>query len=237
MVTGREIGNSKHVTRRVGDNQGASAISLVRQLSPLGTNPVVRGDAHSRSVTIRGGDAHASRDGSLQPRAQFGSYVKGRGCADARRGLAFYRSQWLEHRAKMGRDRKILSFDHRLSCPRIRVLAERWRQKARAARRAFERWYAYHYDWRSWLPAKWQRIGACETGYGKRPGDWRWNSGRYQGAFGFYHGSWDAFRKRADPKAGPYPSEAYLATPRQQYEVALAIWRRYGFNGWGCRGA
>ena len=28
-----------------------------------------------------------------------------------------------------------------------------------------------------WMPDKWQRIGACETGYGKRPGDFHWNSG------------------------------------------------------------
>lgn len=120
-------------------------------------------------------------------------------------------------------------------CPRW--LAKRLRAKARAWRARYERWHAYHYDWRSWLPDKWQRIGACETGYGRIPGDWRWNSGTYQGAFGFYHGSWDAFRGQADPKAGPYPSEAYLATPRQQYEVALAIWRVFGFSGWGCRGA
>jgi hypothetical protein len=111
------------------------------------------------------------------------------------------------------------------------------RAKARNARKRYEAWFEYHWHWRSWLPDKWQRIGACETGYGRRPGDWRWNSGTYQGAFGFYHGSWDAFVLRASRKAGPYPSEAYLATPRQQYEVALAIWRRYGFSGWGCRSA
>ena len=81
------------------------------------------------------------------------------------------------------------------------------------------------------MPDKWQRIGACETGYGRRPGDFHWNSGPYQGAFGFAVSSWDAFRLPG------YPSEAYLATPRQQYEVALAIWRRYGFSGWGCRNA
>lgn len=102
--------------------------------------------------------------------------------------------------------------------------------------KTYDQW-VYHYSWQTWLPAKWQRVGACETGYGKRPGNWTWNSGPFQGAFGFAVSSWDAFRGRADPKAGPYPSEAYLATPRQQYEVALAIYRQYGFSGWGCRGA
>jgi hypothetical protein len=90
---------------------------------------------------------------------------------------------------------------------------------------------SWQWKWWVWLPDKWQRIGACETGYGKRPGRWDWNSGTYQGAFGFYHGSWDAFRPPH------YPSEAYLASPWQQYQVALRIWRRYGFSGWGCRNA
>jgi hypothetical protein len=63
----------------------------------------------------------------------------------------------------------------------------------------------------------------CETHL-----NWRHNSGTYQGAFGFYYGSWDAFK----PKGAP--SAAYLATPRQQYRAALNIYRRYGFSGWGC---
>jgi hypothetical protein len=122
-------------------------------------------------------------------------------------------------------------------CDTARRRAVEWRDKAARAHVELARWRAYHWNWQAWLPDKWQRVGACETGYGKRPGRWDWNSGTYQGAFGFYHGSWDAFVPRADPKAGPYPSEAYMATPRQQYEVALAIYRRYGLSGWGCRGA
>ena len=114
--------------------------------------------------------------------------------------------------------------EHRAGCPRY--LANIFRRKARSARLSYQRWHRYNYAWREWLPAKWQRIIQCET-----RSDFRWNSGTYQGAFGFYRGSWDAFRLPG------YPSEAYLATPRQQFEVALAIWRRYGFSGWGCRGA
>jgi hypothetical protein len=87
---------------------------------------------------------------------------------------------------------------------------------------------AWQWRWQKWLPPVWQRIGACETGYGKRPGNWHWNSGTYQGAFGFHRSSWDAFRLPG------YPTEAYNATPWQQYRVALAIHRRYGFTGWGC---
>jgi hypothetical protein len=156
-------------------------------------------------------------------------------CPSAQAAVRFYQRRYAEWRAKMGaREPRSVA---RTATPCPRYLASVWKRKARAARKAYERWHHYHYAWRDWLPAKWRRIGACETGYGRRPGQWTWNSGTYQGAFGFYHGSWDAFVPRADPKAGPYPSEAYLATPRQQYEVALAIWRRYGFSGWGCRGA
>jgi transglycosylase-like protein len=75
-----------------------------------------------------------------------------------------------------------------------------------------------------WLPKVWWAIGMCETGL-----NYQHNTGTYQGAYGFYHGSWDAFRP------SNYPSEAYNATPRQQLEVARAIWRRYGFTGWGCK--
>lgn len=167
-------------------------------------------------------------------------------CPDARRGLAFYRGRYAEHRAKMGADAGQVGARPRKprNCADAHYLARLWKQRAKMARRALTRYLAierqhhrYHYAWRVWLPDKWQRIGACETGYGRRPGQWTWNSGAYQGAFGFAVSSWDAFVPYADPKAGPYPSEAYLATPRQQYEVALAIWRRYGFSGWGCRGA
>ena len=91
---------------------------------------------------------------------------------------------------------------------------------------------SWQWKWKVWLPDKWQRIGACETGYGKRPGRWDWNSGTYQGAFGFHYASWDGFKP-----VSWWPREAYLATPWQQYQTALAIYRRYGLSGWGCRGA
>jgi hypothetical protein len=117
----------------------------------------------------------------------------------------------------------------RSSCPRYlgRVL----RLKSYATRKRAEAWIAYHYDWRSWLPDKWARIGACETGYGRRPGRWDWNSGTYQGAFGFYYGTWDAY------KPAGAPSEAYLATPRQQYLAALNVYAAHGYGAWGCGGA
>jgi Transglycosylase-like domain len=77
-----------------------------------------------------------------------------------------------------------------------------------------------------WMDYTWWRIGICESG--QNPPNWRHNSGTFQGALGFYHGSWDAFRPPG------YPSEAYLATPWQQVQVAERIRARYGYSGWGC---
>jgi len=76
------------------------------------------------------------------------------------------------------------------------------------------------------LPPIWKHIAICEPG--KNPINWKHDSGTYQGAFGFHYESWDDFNRFG------YPSEAYLATPEQQYRVALAIHDKYGFTGWGC---
>ena len=102
-------------------------------------------------------------------------------------------------------------------------------RRLRANRLRYQAW-AYQYDWRSWMPAKWQRIGACETGYGKRPGDFHWNSGTYQGFVGFFYGTWDAF------KPSGFPAEAYQATPRQQMVVAERVRAAVGYGAWGCGG-
>lgn len=145
-------------------------------------------------------------------------------CRSARKGLRYY--QRAEHRWRNRMAQETQGAEKPRTCARAQYLAERWRVKARAARLAFARWHSNEWNWRAWLPSKWYRIARCETGV-----RWDWNSGAYQGAFGFAVSSWDAFRLPG------YPSEAYLATPHQQYEVALAIWRRYGLSGWGCRDA
>jgi hypothetical protein len=153
-------------------------------------------------------------------------------CPSAHKAVRYYRAREREWRSKMGA-RRITQPSRLGACPRH--LAQVSKRKAAAARKAYENWHAYHYEWRAWLPDKWARIGACETGYGRRPGNWRHSNSSYEGAFGFAKQSWDSFKYRADPKAGPYPEDAWQATPRQQYEVALAIYRRYGLSGWGCR--
>lgn len=89
----------------------------------------------------------------------------------------------------------------------------------------------WQYQYKVWMPAIWQRIAHCESGT-RPPADpnWKHNSGTYQGALGFHYDSWDRFNSFG------YPSEAYLATPWQQYKVALAIYnyKNYKFSGWGC---
>jgi hypothetical protein len=161
---------------------------------------------------------------------------RGSRCPSAHKAVKFYAGRIAYWRNKMGAPHVQHSrVSARLGCPRY--LAQILKGKAVIARIAYYRWHEYHYDWMSWLPQKWQRIGACETGYGRRPGNWQHSNSSYEGAFGFAKRSWDSFKWRADPKAGPYPEDAWQATPRQQYEVALAIYRAYGFSGWGCRGA
>lgn len=85
------------------------------------------------------------------------------------------------------------------------------------------------------MPAKWQRIGRCETGGHGGPGPggsvFTWNSGTYQGFVGFANSTWDAYAPRG------FPSEAYLATPRQQVIVAEIVRSHYGYGAWGCGGA
>jgi hypothetical protein len=112
-----------------------------------------------------------------------------------------------------------------VSCPQLRRAAKYWRGKAIEWRKRYEAWRD-EWNWRAWLPAKWVRIGTCETGL-----RWDWNSGTYQGAFGFYWGTWDAY------KPAGAPSEAYLASPHQQYEAALNVYAAHGYGAWGCGGA
>lgn len=187
-------------------------------------------------AVLVGGTTPENATPSLDARTWQTAPTQVRRCPEARAGLRWYRSKIALHVSARGLPQPIFR-EHPRKCERVLELAAQVRAKAALERERYEAWRSYHYDWPSWLPAGWQRIGACETGYGRIPGNWQHNSGAYQGTFGFAVRSWDDFVPRADPKAGPYPSEAYLATPRQQYEVALAIYRMYGLSGWGCRGA
>lgn len=91
---------------------------------------------------------------------------------------------------------------------------ERWQQRLETCRQ---------WNWKAFLSPVERAVLLCETDM-----NWQHNSGTYQGAPGFYHGSWDAF------KPAGYPAEAYQATPWEQTVVMRRIRDRFGWSGWGC---
>lgn len=91
---------------------------------------------------------------------------------------------------------------------------------------------SWQWKYTVWMPKHWQNLAACESG--ASPPNWKHNSGTYEGAFGFYHGSWDQFRPAR------FPASASSATPWQQFVVARRIAAHYRSiaGSWGCwRGA
>lgn len=157
-------------------------------------------------------------------------------CTDARKGLRYYRRQTAFLRSKMGQESPRLSSGASPagSCPAIRNQAKRWRTKARNARLRYERWHTWHYAWWKWLPEKFARVGACETGYGRRPGNWAWDSGTYVSAFGIYRPAYAQFAHATGTPSWDAPGHR---TPREQFIVASAIQARFGWGAWGCGGA
>lgn len=91
--------------------------------------------------------------------------------------------------------------------------------------------YRRQWDWQSWLPDKFARVGACETGYGHAPGDWHWDSGRYVSAFGIYRPAYDQFAS-----ALGLPTWDGRRSPWEQFMVANSIRARFGWGAWGCGG-
>jgi hypothetical protein len=94
------------------------------------------------------------------------------------------------------------------------------------------------------MPAKHQRVAACETGHqgGTGPGGsrWDWDSGTYVSAFGIYRPAYndDAHRvgnlgwDETIRRLGRFPS------PREQMQAVDSHRAAHGgWSGWGCRGA
>jgi len=104
-----------------------------------------------------------------------------------------------------------------------------WRDRAWQAKRAYTKWHAYHYDWRTWLPSNWRQLGTCETGYGGDP-DFEFSNSRYTSAFGI---SWREYN--ADAAYMGAPPWHVRHTPRDQYLAALGHYKRFG-DGWSCPG-
>ena len=154
-------------------------------------------------------------------------------CPSARHGLRFYQQRYSYWRSRAQRGSAVL-VTHSGSCVRVRRLAELWRGKARTARRSFLAWHREQFEWWLWLPDKFARVGACETGYGRKPGRWDWDSGTYVSAFGIYRAAYAQFARATGT---PTWDEPGARTPREQFIVASAIQARYGWSAWGCGGA
>lgn len=78
----------------------------------------------------------------------------------------------------------------------------------------------------AWLDRFAWAVAICETGKGHNHPDPRHRAGSYEGAWGWYSGTWDLDKPRG------YPDHAYQATLRQQYRV-FSIGRARG-RYWGC---
>lgn len=88
---------------------------------------------------------------------------------------------------------------------------------------------SWQWKYRVWMAPHAIRLAQCESGSRGEP-VWRHNSGTYEGAFGFYYGTWDQFKP-----VSWWPSSASEASPWQQYVVARIVARRYGIaSPWGC---
>ncbi len=91
---------------------------------------------------------------------------------------------------------------------------------------------AWQYRWQVWLPDNWARLGACETGYGRKPGNWHHHNSSYVSAFGISRREYD--RDARYMGVAPW-NDANPPTPWQQYRAAVGHYRRFG-DGWGCPG-
>ena len=150
-------------------------------------------------------------------------------CPYARLGVAFYRGRYIHH--QLARGAKLPSWRKPFNCADAKYLAVVWAKRAYHARLRTERYlerkaWEHQYAWWLWLPAKFQRVGRCETGGtsgASSAGNWHWDSGTYVSAFGIIRAA--------------FPTWNGHNTPREQYEVAASIQARYGWGAWGCGGA
>lgn len=89
--------------------------------------------------------------------------------------------------------------------------------------------HGWQWRYQVWMPPVYQRLAWCESG-SRPPHDpvWSHRGGEYEGAFGFWHGTWLEYRYRG------YPLHAYDASPWQQFRVAVRLRGLFGWSPWGC---
>lgn len=182
-----------------------------------------------------------------KPRFVIGSaayVVWGERCRAARKAVVYYRAKtWSSQRARGVALSDRTPVVRGKTCRWAKHAARIWRARSRAAYTALRVWQ-YDYAWWLWMPAKHQRVAACETGHqgGDGPGGsrWDWDSVLYVSAFGIYRAGYDDDAHRVGNlgwdetlrKLGRYP------TPREQMQAADSHRAAHGgWSGWGCRGA
>lgn len=85
---------------------------------------------------------------------------------------------------------------------------------------------AWQYKYKVWMPKHWILLATCEERL-----NWKHDDGVYEGTFAFAKSTWDGYKYRG------YPHSAALATPWQQYRVALRVAKSMpdGIqDAWGC---
>ncbi len=151
-------------------------------------------------------------------------------CPGSRRAIRYYRAAYTDHRLTMNLAAAPAFVRER--CGTTRRRATEWRSKAYQARRALQAWVAYQFRWEQWLPDNWARLGACETGYGRRPGNWRHSNRSFVSAFGITRVN---YSRDAAAAGTPQWDDRHPPTPREQYLTALAHYHMHG-DGWTCPG-
>jgi hypothetical protein len=153
-------------------------------------------------------------------------------CHSARHAVAHYRALvWHRQDARSGARATRSPVARRRSCHWARFAAETWVARAVSARRALEEWRR-EFAWWIWLPANWRRLGACETGYGREPGNFRHANGSFVSAFGISRSIYDS---DAAYFGAPPWNDSDPPTPREQYDAARGHYARFG-DGWSCPG-
>ena len=168
-----------------------------------------------------------------------GPRVPPENCPSVRKALRYYTAQYLHWTGlRVGAAQQYRGpLADGTRCPRYLMHVRK--AKARAAHRAWNAYFHYHYAWSEWMPEKLQRVGACETGYGKRPGNFHWDSGLYVSFAGIIRDGYATFAHRLGLRSWD-ESRSELGrdpTPREQVLVTLALQRAYGWGAWGCGGA
>lgn len=152
-------------------------------------------------------------------------------CKSNRLGVVWYRfATWKWQEKRQGRLADTAPTVHGKSCRRAHYAVQEWRARSIAARTKYRKWFRYNYAWWDWLPSNWQALGACETGYGQRPGNFEHNNAKFVSAFGI---SWAEYN--SDAAYFGSPPWHVRHTPRDQYNAALGHYARFG-DGWSCPG-